>query len=281
MDAQTSSGKSPIVTCLSGGMGNQMFQYAFGKAQALKFKAPLILNTAKFSPKDHCGRRYSLGLWQGCDYPIDNSKRLRIVREQGLPYNEKLLKLIRPGCILVGYWQCEKYFKHLAQELRRDFTPKQTLTSQGQETRAKIVEAGDRSVFVTIRRTDYLTSNFHNVLGIDYYTAALNRLMSVQPNPELFVFSDDPEWCKENLRLHNNQTIAGNFDRTTWDHLGREDEELHLMSLCKHAICANSSYSWWGAWLNPNPGMRIAPKMWFMSDKEDPKDIVPESWIRL
>jgi hypothetical protein len=75
--------------------------------------------------------------------------------------------------------------------------------------------------------------------------------------------------------------VSGNYDRTTKTHLGREDEELYLMMNCKHAILANSSYSWWGAWLNRDPGIRIAPSIWFNSSKEDPRDIIPEEWIKI
>lgn len=267
-----------IVCCLQGGMGNQMFQYAMAKQIALKLNVPLYLNINRFNLCNM--RQYSLGLWEGVKEEITTEEQNRII-ENGLPFNERLANSVKPGNTLIGYWQTERYFKGIKPLLQEIFVPKKELTEKGKDTLAKIKEAGDRSVFLTIRRTDYVTNDFHGVLSRKYYDNALSIIAREVKDPVVFIFSDEPEWCEEHMQLGYESYVAGNYDMTTKTHLGREDEELHLMINCKHAVLANSSYSWWGAWLNPNPGIRVAPVKWFNSEKEDPRDIVPEGWIRL
>jgi hypothetical protein len=267
-----------MICCLQGGMGNQMFQYAMAKAQALRLNAPLYLNTTRFN---NCslGRMYSLGLWKNINNLIRNEE-YNLIKEEGLPYNQSIVDRIHPESTLVGYWQTEKYFRHIASVLREDFVIRQSLTPHGYLMQNKILGAGDRSTFLTIRRTDYLNNDFHGVLSMEYYNKALS-IISQHIDPMVFVFSDDPHWCAREFKIPYEFVVAGNFDQTRKGHLGREDEELYLMRLCKHAVMANSSYSWWGAWLNHDPGITIAPKTWFLSKEEDPRDIVPQRWIRV
>lgn len=268
-----------MICCLQGGMGNQMFQYAMAKAQAIRLGCSLYLNINRFA---HCslGRMYSLGLWKGVGEAI-TTEEPNLVREEGLPYNQSIVNKIHSSSSLVGYWQTEKYFKEIYGLLTNIFLPKQPLTSHGILIRNKIESVGCRSTFLTIRRSDYLSSDFHGVLSKDYYLRALEELRKSGVDPFVFVFSDDPGWCQAELKLPCEMMVAGNFDQTKKGHLGREDEELFLMRMCHNAILANSSYSWWGAWLNPYPGITIAPKTWFLSKEEDPRDIVPNQWIRL
>jgi hypothetical protein len=148
-----------------------------------------------------------------------------------------------------------------------------------------ILEAGPRSTFLTVCRTDYTKNDFHGVLGLDYYRKAL-EIVSAKVDPIVFVFSDEPEWCEENFlgKFQYPMFVCGNYDRTTATHLGREDEELTLMRCCHNAIMANSSYSWWGAWLGADEkgGTVIAPRNWFGSESnEDPRDICPDRWIKI
>lgn len=266
-----------IVCCLQGGMGNQMFQYAMVKQISLNLGVPFYLNINRFNLCNM--RQYSLGLWRGVTEEITSEEPNRVI-ENGMPFNQRIVDSVKPGNSLIGYWQTEKYFKGIKQDLQKIFVPKKDLTSKGEATLTKIKEAGDRSVFLTIRRTDYVTNEFHGVLSRQYYDNALKIIAKDVKDPIIFIFSDEPQWCEENMDLGYESYVAGNFDMTTKTHLGREDEELFLMINCKHAILANSSYSWWGAWLNPDPGIRIAPVKWFNSEKEDPRDIVPEGWIR-
>jgi hypothetical protein len=269
-----------LIAKLQGGMGNQCFIYAAAKKKSIELQCNLALNTSSFQ-NDPLGRMYSLGLWRGVIEPIINDPiYTNIVKEKGLPYNKQVWDSINSCSIMDGYWQTEKYFYNMTDYFRKVFIPKQELTTHSIYVQNQIRLAGDRSVFLTVRRTDYLTSDFHGILSMDYYLTALD-IISKEVDPEVFIFSDDPEWCKAYFKIPYSSIVAGNYNQTNKDHLGREDEELTLMSHCKHAVLANSSYSWWGAWLNPNPGKIIAPKTWFLSTKEDPRDIVPDRWIRL
>jgi hypothetical protein len=268
-----------LIARLQGGMGNQCFIYAAAKARALQLGIELAFDTSSFL-NDPLGRRYSLGLWKGINYPIVNSKSYPVVKEKGLPYNIDVLNRIQNNCIMDGYWQTEKYFSSIADVLRSELVPRQPLTPHGIFIENKILSVGDRSTFLTIRRSDYLNSNFHGVLTSDYYLKAL-EIVAKQVNPFVFIFSDDPQWCQTQFRIPYDSLVSGNFDQTSKSHLGREDEELTLMKKCKHAVLANSSYSWWGAWLNPDPGIRVAPKQWFLSTDEDARDIILEKWLRV
>jgi hypothetical protein len=270
-----------IVSYLQGGIGNQMFQYAAGLALAKKFDTSLHLNTSSFLHDPM--REYSLHLWAGVTEKVDSSSPSgEIVREEGLPYNPEVVKKFSRDCGIWGYWQTEKYFADIAGSLMWRFVPRQPLTARGEETLKDIRQAGERSVFLTIRRTDYTQSDFHGVLPLSYYEEAL-QIIARQVDPEIFVFSDDPEWCEENLRFPYKTVIAGNYDRTVKGHIGREDEELWLMRHCRHAIMANSSYSWWGAWLGADKtgGIVIAPQQWFYKANEDPSDICPPRWTKI
>ena len=274
-----------VTSYLMGGCANQMFQYATGLALARRLGVDLKLDVSWYeTATPDQPRMYSLGLFKGVDARVVRSLCGRIIREEGFPYQPALLENAPRKCSLVGYWQSEKYFFGLRDELRERLLPRQPLPARSIATERAILDAGERSVFVTVRRTDYVGNPYHVVLPMDYYREAAALIAAKVRDPVFFVFSDDPEWCEANFKLPYRTTIAGNFDRTVEQHLGREDAELYLMRLCSHAIMANSSYSWWGAWLGAdvNGGTVIAPKSWFgPAFKEDPRDIVPGRWIRL
>jgi hypothetical protein len=274
-----------VTSYLMGGCANQMFQYATGLALARRLGVEFKLDVSWYETATPSQpRMYSLGLFKGVDARVVHSLWGRIIREEGFPYQPALLENAPRKCSLVGYWQSEKYFFGLRDELRERLLPRQPLPARSIATERAILDAGERSVFVTVRRTDYVGNPYHVVLPMDYYREAAALIAAKVRDPVFFVFSDDPEWCEANFKLPYRTTIAGNFDRTVEQHLGREDAELYLMRLCSHAIMANSSYSWWGAWLGAdvNGGTVIAPKSWFgPAFKEDPRDIVPGRWIRL
>jgi len=274
-----------VTSYLMGGCANQIFQYATGLALARRLGVDLKLDVSWYeTATPDQPRRYSLGLFKGVDARVVHSLLGQIIREEGFPYQPALFENARRKCSLVGYWQCEKYFFELRDELRERLLPGEPLPARSLATERAILDAGERSVFVTVRRTDYLGNPYHVVLPMDYYREAAALIAAKVPDPVFFVFSDDPEWCEANFKLSYRTTIAGNFDRTAGQHLGREDAELYLMRVCSHAIMANSSYSWWGAWLGADikGGMVIAPKSWFgLAAKYDPRDIVPARWIRL
>jgi hypothetical protein len=273
-----------VTSYLMGGCANQIFQYATGLALARRLGVDLLLDISWFeTAKPNQPRMYSLGLFKGVNAPTVRSLLGQVIREDGLRYQPELLENAPRKCSLVGYWQCEKYFFELRDELRERLLPREPLPERSIATERAILNAGERSVFVTVRRTDYVGNPYHVLLPMEYYRKAAGLIASKVPDPRFFIFSDDPEWCETNFTLPYHTTISGNFYRTV-DHLGREDAELYLMRLCRHAIMANSSYSWWGAWLGADLtcGVVIAPKDWSgPAFKGDAPDIIPTRWMKL
>jgi len=274
-----------VTSYLTGGCANQIFQYATGLALARQLGVDLKLDVSWYeTATPNMPRMYSLGLFKGVDAPVVRRLLGRIIREEEFPYNPALFENAPRKCSLVGYWQCEKYFFGLRDELRERLLPREPLPPRSLATERAILDAGERSVFLTVRRTDYVGNPNHVLLPMEYYREAAALIAAQVRDPVFFVFSDEPEWCEANFKLPHHTTIAGNFDRTVEHHLGREDADLYLMRLCSHAIIANSSYSWWGAWLGADikGGIVIAPKSWFgPAFKENPRDIVPGRWVRL
>lgn len=271
-----------IQTYISGGIGNQMCQYAFGLALAKRYNTSLKLNISQYATDSL--REYSLHLFQGVAEKTDTYPMTgKIIVEKNLRYDPSILDKVSKDCSVKGYWQAFRYWDEIYESLAWRFTPKQLLPEQSKETLRQIRAAGDKSVFLTVRRTDYVGSSFHGLLSEEYYHRALHQLSLRVPDPEIFVFSDDPEWCRENIRFPYKTTVAGNFDRTVKGHIGREDAELWLMRHCKHAIGANSSYSLWGAYLgaDKNGGVVIFPKVWFLDNKEDASDLMKPDWIKI
>ena len=277
---------APSVTAyLMGGCANQIFQYATGLALARRLGVDLRLDVSWYeTAMPDQPRRYSLGLFKGVDARSVHGLLGRVIREEGHPYKPALFENAPRKCSLVGYWQCEKYFYGLRSELGERLLPREPLPARSAAAEQAILNAGERSVFVHVRRTDYVGHPNHVVLPMGYYHEAAALIAGKVTNPVFFVFSDDPEWCEANFRLPYRTTFAGNFDPAVEAHLAREDADLYLMRLCGHAIMANSSFSWWGAWLGADlkGGMVIAPKSWFgPAAGYDPRDIVPSRWIRV
>ena len=273
-----------ITAYLQGGCANQFFIFAAAYAQAKRFDTELVLDVSSF---DHDPmRRYTLGLFKGVNNRLVRSQPPPIITEEGLPYNQNLVNRITKNCTMRGYFQCFRYAERYRNDLVEIFKPGNELPEFSKRVERTILEEGERSVFITIRRTDYIGNDFHGVLPMSYYENAATLIALKLANPHFFVFSDDPKWCEDYFSVHfpYDHTISGNFDRTTKDHLGREDAELYLMSLCHHAIGANSSYSAMARWLSPyeSEGLSIFPKAWFgPASKENPKDICKENWLRI
>jgi len=277
---------APSVTSyLMGGCANQIFQYATGLALARRLRVDLKLDVSWYETATPSQpRMYSLGLFKGVDAQVVHCLLGQIIREEGLPYKPALFENAPRKCSLVGYWQCEEYFFGLREELRERLLPREPLPARAIATERAILDAGERSVFVHVRRTDYVGNPYHVLLPMEYYREAAGLIAAKVCDPVFFVFSDDPEWCEANFKLPYHTTITGNLERTVEHRLGREDGDLYLMRLCGHAIIANSSYSWWGAWLGADikGGVVIAPKRWFgPAFKNDPRHIIPDRWIRV
>ena len=287
-----------IIVRLIGGLGNQMFQYATARRLAEKHSTILKLDITVF--EQYKLHRYSLHCFQIWEYLatsdeiksiLGNSQNIinRAKRKFGYSQDNKWLRekyfhfdaniLSAPNNILLdGYWQSEKYFSDIADILRREFVVKYQQDYQSKKFCDLIQES--QSVCIHIRRADYvqnqLTNQIHGTCGSDYYDSCVTYITERISNPHFFVFSDEPEWARENLKLGYPTTIVDCNDAS------RNYEDLRLMSQCQHNIIANSTFSWWGAWLNNNPSKIVcAPKKWFNDATRDSKDLVPDSWIKL
>ncbi|MEM9830572.1 MAG: alpha-1,2-fucosyltransferase [Bacteroidota bacterium] len=180
-----------------------------------------------------------------------------------------------------GYWQNENYFKTYSQKILHDFTPKDNLFSSTLEKDAADIQQCN-AISIHFRRGDYVsntkTAQHHGVCSIEYYMNAVQYVAKRVESPYFYIFSDDIDWVKSNFSLrYGNRVIEGNNQYNSFT-------DMYLMSLCKHHIIANSTFSWWGAWLGRNPDkIVITPQRWFadFSRNEEKKSIVPPDWIRL
>lgn len=289
-----------IYVRMIGGLGNQMFQYAAGRRLALHHKTNLTLDTSWFGTKDPSGaavRTYELNCFAieatPTDTPAANyepsgrigrvlhrlnlSGKRKIITESSLGFDPQILEL-PDGIVLNGYWQNDQYFKDVSDAIRADFNFVPKPSTQNIKMAAQI--ATTTAVSLHIRRGDYVaskvTNHYHGTSPLDYYYAAIKQLVAAVPNPTFYVFSDDPEWCKANLKL--------DYPTVFVDHNPPDKgyEDMRLMSLCQHHIIANSSFSWWGAWLGINPDKQVfAPKIWFKDEAANANHSLPKAWTRL
>jgi len=184
---------------------------------------------------------------------------------------------LKQDCYLYGYWQSERYFKDFANIIRQDFAFKIPLDERNKQIALDI--ANTQSVSLHVRRGDYVNdpknSNIINICSLEYYREAIEYIVNRIEKPVFYIFSDDMAWVKAHL--------STDFPCIYVDYnSGLESyRDMQLMSLCKHHIIANSSFSWWGAWLNPNPEkMVIAPRKWFVNNN-NVDDLIPQDWITL
>lgn len=287
-----------IVTRIIGGLGNQMFQYAAARTLSQRIKVPLQLDLTGFEAyKLHAYGLNNFNIVESpaklSDYVIGEPvsmlgkinkliglrTRLQIYRENGLAFNARVLEL-PSHTYLDGYWQSENYFLTAEKQIRNDFSFKVVPDAVNQECLDHIKSV--IAVSVHIRRGDYVSNpvvnSVHGVCDLDYYQRAVKFLRSYLQSEDLhfYVFSDDPEWVKQHMDFGPASTFVSH------NNASKNYEDLRLMSACSHHIIANSSFSWWGAWLNPSQDkVVIAPKKWFQSEDLDSSTIVPVNWIRL
>lgn len=288
-----------VTVLLRGGLANQMFQYALALALAENTRRQLCVDTtevdgdakreyaldacspppqrfsaagrflmgvARSTPLWHlCGRRWS-GLFPGGS---------RIVREQGPAFDPRVLSL-SGSLILDGYWQSEDYFKHCRPLIEQTFD---WTTTASHEVAESLVRALDTpgSVAVHVRRGDYVhepaTNAYHGVCDPDYYRRAAAIICEHVADPHFFIFSDDIEWAEANLDLPGKCTAVRHTRAPA------PQVDMWLMSRCRHAIIANSSYGWWAAWLTERPGKCIvAPRLWFRAPRMQSITPVPARW---
>lgn len=279
-----------IRTKLMGGLGNQMFQYAAARALAEKHQTQVELDLSWFSQpfdKHTIAREYELNNFvldtEVSKYAPGLGDRLRELVLPVKKYNEPHFhydsgfEQLTGATSLIGYFQSEKYFKQFRPQILESFAWQHAASGKNKSLLAQI-ESDDHSVALHVRRGDYVadkvTASFHGTTTLDYYKAALKTLKIKVKHPNLYVFSDEPDWCKENLKFSDPTIFVS--------HNTQGAEDMRLMKACRHNIIANSSFSWWGAWLNTNPQkVVIAPKQWFAHKESNTKDIIPATWQKV
>jgi hypothetical protein len=289
-----------VLTHIGGGLGNQMFKYAAGHALALRLGTTHRLETSHIA-NDPNNRPYELG-WFNISAkeatPLEKWLITRLIRPRiaraaaplrklGLPTEATVIFDPQQGFVrelesvtghvwLRGGWESEKYFFAVADTIRREFTFR---AEPNAVNRALIDQIeSTESVSLHVRRGDktLLTLPHHGVCSIEYYHAAVDRLLEKVPHPHFFIFSDDPEWAKANIKVKFPSTYISHNSGS------QSPEDLRLMTHCKHFINAASTFSWWGAWLSRNPTkIIIAPKSWFISETFSMRDRIPEGWVQI
>lgn len=277
---------------LVGGAGNQLFQYATARAVAEKNRAELLLDAREThilgGKHPYALEHFNIQarIASESELPPHRSRKLRylswrylgrnprFVREKGLGFNANVLTL-GPNCYLHGYFQSEQYFNSISHILREELR----IVSQSDTHNRKILEdiKNCNSVALHIRRGDYLSSGskIYAACKLSYYEGAIAHIYQQSGPMILYVFSDDPDWVRKNLKTEHPIVFS---DQNQGE---RYLEDLRLMSSCKHNIIANSTFSWWGAWLNPDPAkIVVAPSSWFIDKSYNP-DIIPADWYQL
>ncbi|TEW50705.1 alpha-1,2-fucosyltransferase [Psychromonas algicola] len=279
-----------IITKINGGLGNQLFQYAVGRAVAIHHSVPLKLDISAFiNHKIHNGFRLDAF---NVDAEIANNQEIirlagnktkitRFFRKLGLIKKKNYCKEKRRTIFdarvfeqtpyyLDGYWQNEMYFSAIRQLILKELTPKNELSYQAKLFLREIMKCN--SISLHVRRGDYLKHPEIGVLDLDYYQRAIEYIGEIVDSPVFFIFSNDLKWCKKNFNFLKNCVYVKNTET--------EIDDLILMSKCKHNIVANSSFSWWGAWLNENDGkIIVSPSKWMAHNPYNNK-WVPDSWLQ-
>lgn len=267
-----------------GGLGNQMFQYAFYLSLHCKYKLSIYLFDIQGSLSCHNGFELPF-IFKNCHrgnswlYKFTSNKipfilanHLLYEQADALQYFPEVYDFIGFSVSYKGFWQTERYFQNIEKRVRKAFVFNEGLLNTKNHELSKQMQAVN-SVSLHVRRGDYLYESFRQTCDIEYYQRAINYINSHVKEPVYYVFSDDIEWCKSNLPAINTTFIDWNNGSSNW-------QDMFLMSQCKHNIVANSSFSWWGAWLNAFVNkIVIAPQVWFVGNYNE--DIVPKEWIRL
>ena len=291
-----------VICQILGGLGNQMFQYAAGRALSLDSESGMQLDLHGFkgyalhngfeidrvflAPVE-AARSIDVKELLGWRSGVLTRKLLKRTKSSTLhgphlaiePHFNYWPKLRKFGssCYLMGYWQSEKYFHDFERIIRSDFSFRTPL--EAENLYISLLMENCNSVSLHVRRGDYLshapTAKMLNVCSVDYYKDAIAHIATQVPSPHFFVFSDDLQWARNNIRIpFPTEYITGNRGMRSYI-------DMQLMSSCKHNIIANSTFSWWGAWLNPTrEKIVIAPKNWFCNGTND-EDLIPEPWMRL
>lgn len=287
-----------IIALLKGGLGNQLYQYASAKALAEKNKTSIWLdlsflnqNTLNITKRSFELHRFSL--IESKDVKVIDHSNLKLPRkiiqkvsvkalrkiileyvEDGNHFNADFFRSNRSVAI-DGYFQSYKYFDFLRHQLFQDFQLIEPLDDRNLEALGSVLRCN--SVCIHVRRGDYVSlgaaNKFHGLCDLNYYRKAITIIHSKIENPHFFIFSDDIPWC----RSHFNET---NISFVSINNSDNAHLDLNLMKNCKHFVIANSSFSWWGAWLAENKNkIVIAPKKWLAAEDSEIEDRIPPEWI--
>ena len=266
-----------IIVKLIGGLGNQLFQYAMARRIAYVNKVHLKLDISSF--QNYRLHKYSMSHFSIIEdfSSAEEINRVKKVYEKSFSFNPNFLQ-IADNVYLEGYWQSEKYFKDIEDIIRKEYTLKDRVNSITKKI--SLIVKNKNSISIHVRRKDYIlnkqTYKFHGVCSQEYYANAIKKIANMISNPYFFIFSDDKPWTKKHLKIDLPHTFV------THNGPDKNYEDLKLMSLCKHHIIANSTFSWWGAWLSMNKNkIVIAPKKWFNIPEYNSSDLIPTGWNTL
>ncbi len=287
-----------IIVKIKAGIGNQMFQYAFGRALSLERKEPLYLDISYYDnqPERDAKRNFVLDKFNikadiaseelsekfNTKFKVILRKILRHIRKiDEYAYYPSFMK--SKSTYYEGYWGNQKYFLKYENLIRKELSLKNPLGKSAKKIILQMSDCSSRGeipVSLHIRRGDFVSNPYsvayNGLLEIPYYEKAVDLLLSKYLKKiSVFVFSDDISWAKENLKLLCPMHFVSNPDIPDY-------EEIILMSKCTHHIAANSTFSWWGAWLNPNKNkIIIVPKQWIAKKTTDEIDLIPKEWIKI
>ena len=290
-----------IISRITGGLGNQMFQYAFGRRLAVKHETELKLDVSFYSDPANAEpnpvRTYDLGVFKIHERIASQSEIAKLSKRVENDLIDRVLnrlKGVKQGHIrephfhfsesaynspnniyLSGYWQSEKYFADIEPTLRAEFE----FNDQPDEMATAMLDRieSTNSVCVHVRRGDFLTNPLNGLFGVDYIQKAEEIMMARISDPTYFVFSDDMDWCEASLKFEGSTVFVSN------DFGGMKfRDDLRLMAACKHFIISNSSFSWWAVWLSRRDDkIVVAPKEWFRDKSLDTRNLIPLAWIRI
>ena len=278
-----------VVTKLYGGLGNQMFQYAAGLGLSARLKTSLVPDISWFeemktNPHIISRREFELDIFDIKPRAVNLFEKINLSINKPTIFCEKSAGFqsdfnnLSGNVILDGHWQSSKYFKQVGESVIDRFTFPATTIAKNKLLLKEI--GGSQSVSVHIRRGDYAsnkeTNRDYGLMPPSYYEAAAKLINKLVGSPRFYLFSDDIEWCQKNLRFGNDMVYISNNKGL------KSYEDMRLMAACKHNIIANSSFSWWGAWLNQNSNKQVyAPKKWANKQSLKNNDLIPETWIKL
>ena len=279
-----------IIVNIAGGFGNQLFSYAFGYALSQEKNAKLCLDTStqdsgmtrkldliNLNVAYDCRMTHKYGTSYMDKVFLNKIRKLNAIGWTNQFYIEKNPTVYEPSVhdintstYFKGNWQSEKYFKDYREELCRMFTPVKPFSPHAQAMIDEVAQGN--SVAIHIRRGDYM--DLGNTISMDYYERAINSIRPMLEKPVFYIFSDDRDYCKAYFESHFKDL---NFKYPVYPSENTTLDDFFLMTACKHQIIANSSYSWWAAWLNSNPEKRIiAPEVNMWSG-----DFYPDEWLKI